>query len=268
MSSNIRVCELGVSRSINENKDLSAKATLRFHCEGSYDVNDIEAAVLAYAPSLFRGLNMESYDISVSNDLGNAWLAEFAYSVDALAPGQYQISFSTTGGSVTITQALATQVYPSGIITEYGGINFDNDGTPQGIDIVIPVLNISVRSRISAAYSTTAYLDTLTALTGSTNAAPFLGWGTGEVLFLGTEGDFLPSKDSILDFNFAVSKNATGLTLGSISGIAKAGHDYISIQYEKIPEANARGLVPRARAALVHRVYHPSNFSLLRIGTV
>lgn len=264
----VTIRELGVSRAISENKDSSAEATLRYHAEGSFEVSDIETALIAEAPSTFRALAMDSYDISVSNDLGNAWLAEVKYSKEAMAPGAYQISFSTIGGSVTITQALATQQFPGGTITEYGGINVDNDGTPQGVDIVIPVLNLTVRAKISAAYSTNAYLNTLTQLTGTINQAPFLGWAANEVLFLGVEGDFVPLKDTIMSFQFAVSQNVTGLTLGSISGIAKKGHDYLWVKYEKLPENSARGLVPKAKAVFVQRIYQESNFGLLSIGVV
>jgi hypothetical protein len=110
-----------------------------------------------------------------------------------------------------------------------------------------------------------AYKLTLFNLTGRTNNAVFKGFAAGEVLFLGASGSKRGSNLWEITFRFAASPNVTGLTVGSITGIAKSGWDYLWVRYADAEDQNV--LVKQPIAVYVERMYESGNFAGLLIGT-
>jgi hypothetical protein len=54
------------------------------------------------------------------------------------------------------------------------------------------------------------------------------------------------------------------VTIGSITGIEKRGHDYLWVRYEDSVSSNA--LIKLPKAVYVDRVYRDGNFANLGIG--
>jgi hypothetical protein len=106
-------------------------------------------------------------------------------------------------------------------------------------------------------------------VTGTTNSAAFRGFEAGEVLFVGCSGnqewdDQKGRGPWSLSYRFVASKNITGDTIGSITGIAKKGHEYLWVRYEDAVDSSS--LIKKPKAVYVNKVYKESNFSSLGIG--
>jgi hypothetical protein len=64
-------------------------------------------------------------------------------------------------------------------------------------------------------------------------------------------------------YNFAASQNATGMTIGGITSIAKKGHDYLDVRWADDVEtvgAQVRD-IKKANYVYTHRVYDEAPFA-------
>ncbi|MBN4052529.1 hypothetical protein JYT82_00275 [bacterium AH-315-K20] len=105
----------------------------------------------------------------------------------------------------------------------------------------------------------------LFALTGKVNNGVFRGFAAGECLFLGASGSKRSDSDWEISFRFAASPNATNLTVGDITGIAKKGWEYLWVRYADAVDDTAKALVKKPSAAHVEQVYDSGNFAALGI---
>jgi hypothetical protein len=180
-----------------------------------------------------------------------------------------QFSFDTTGGSQHITQAEShvASYAPAGASApdHKGAIGVTSSGV-EGVDITVPVYSWSETHFITAANLTGTYRGLLHSLTGKVNNSTFKGFDAGECLFLGASANW--SDDDIgamVTFKFAGSPNRTNLTVGTITGIAKKGWEYVWIEYEQAEDSSASKMVSRPIAAHVEQVYEYGDFSTLGI---
>ncbi|MCE9532476.1 MAG: hypothetical protein K8T89_15350, partial [Planctomycetes bacterium] len=134
----------------------------------------------------------------------------------------------------------------------------------EGVDITVPVFRFSETYSIPAALITHAYKLTLFNLTGRTNNAPFKGFATGEVLFLGASGSRRNLEKWEIAYQFAASKNAVGLKVGDLIGIAKKGWEYLWVRYADVVDQKV--LVKQPESVYIERVYESGNFAQLGIG--
>ena len=184
------------------------------------------------------------------------------------ATGQSSYSFDTTGGSQHIMQAAEHIAdYPAGTKHEHkGAINVQRDGeslSVEGVDITVPIIAWSETHHLSNATVSDAYKLAVHALTGKTNNAVFRGYQIGEVLFLGVSGGQRGKEDWEMTFHFAVSLNRTGITIGTITDIAKQGWEYMWVTYED--SVNTDVIVKQPVAVHIERVYDAGGFSALGI---
>jgi hypothetical protein len=225
-------------------------------------------------------LMAESYSVSFLGD--NAWQLTISYSKDGVDDGTEPLkrsrSFDTTGGTQHITQACSVgsggtldfeNRFPSSATNMSGAIGVDSNGV-NGVDIVVPQLQWQEQYDVPNVYVTSAWIRGVAGVTGTTNNASFRGFEAGEVLFIGCSGsqewDDQRGKGTwSLSFRFVASKNVTGQTIGSISGISKKGHDYLWVRYEDAVSGST--LLKQPKAVYVSKVYKDSDFSLLGIGT-
>jgi hypothetical protein len=148
----------------------------------------------------------------------------------------------------------------------------------QGVDIVVPALTWTETFDVPDGYVTLPYMRTLSRLTGTVNNASFRTFPAGEVLFAGASGsqDWDERKGNgpwTLSYKFVQSGNAgvgnnstfPAITIGSITGIAKEGHEYLWVRYEDAVESAA--VIKLPRAVYVNSVYRKQDFSQLGIGT-
>jgi hypothetical protein len=99
----------------------------------------------------------------------------------------------------------------------------------------------------------------------------FKGFQPGEVLFLGASGARRgtdPDDDWEITFRFAppASPNATGISVGDISGISKKGWEYLWVRYADQEDTGSHAIVKRPVAAYVERVYESGSFAALQLG--
>jgi len=223
----------------------------------------------------------ESYSVSYLGD--DAWQVTINYAKDGAEYGSDPLkrvrSFDTTGGTQHMTQAYSETAF--GMIGQTPpyqsmAIGVDSNGV-NGVDVVVPQLQWQETYDVPSSYISTTYIRGLATVTGTTNASSFRGFLAGEVLFLGCTGsqewdDQKGLGPWSLSYRFIASPNATGssgsaptITIGSILGISKKGHEYLWVRYEDAIDSNT--LLKKPKHVYVNRVYRESEFSLLGIGT-
>lgn len=218
--------------------------------------------------NVFDGLGLVS--LSRERVADKIWNFTAEYKQREPEPGQYTISIDTSGGTVMQTYAYAESRYAASGATAptmNGAIDVQN-GKPQGVQRVIPALKVTVKAKIKTSYITSpmAYSRVISRLTGTVNNSVMFGeFAIGELLFMGASGDVVAENPS-LQFTFAASENVSNMTIGNISNITKAGHDYIWFSF-KTEKDNTSGLpITAPRAAYVDRVYQYADHGLLKIG--
>jgi hypothetical protein len=155
-----------------------------------------------------------------------------------------------------------------------GVSNTNGNAEVQGVDITVPIYNFSETHYLTVEQVTPEYKGTLFQLTGKVNSGGFRGLAAGECLFLGasgtlhgTETETETTGDWEITYRFAASPNKTGITIGSITGIAKKGWEYLWVRYADVEDMDAMAMVKRPVAAYVEQVYEDADFSLLDIGS-
>ena len=252
-----------------------ASAILRYTIRGTASDSEAKTALGSEAPSTYDGLVRKSRDVTpifvdVGNPDGSIWegVARYGRRVSEPETGESVFSFDTGGGTQHITQSRQTMgsYAPAGQsapdTNEAIGVAGDN---VEGVDIVVPVYNWTETHYLDDAYVTSGYRRALRNLTGKLNSAGFRGFAAGEVLFMGARGARRSDEDWEITFSFAASENRYGLSVGSITGIDKAGWDYLWVLYGSGEESQGE-LVPPPRAVYVERVYESGDFYRLGIG--
>lgn len=244
-----------------------------------------------------KQLQAESYTLEYLGD--EAWQLTVNYAGagadgDEQAPLRRMRSFDTSGGTQHITQGLPVgsgqtldfeRRYPtsgaSPAPNQSGAIGVDGDRV-QGVDVVVPSLQWTETYDVPSSYVTDTYIRTLAKITGTVNSAPFRGFPPGEVLFVGSTGSQEWDSEKgdgpwQLSYKFIQNPNAgpntsgqnptdtlPALTIGSISGIAKEGHEYLWVKYEDTVDSQV--LVKSPKAVYVNAVYRKESFTQLGIG--
>ena len=254
----------------------SPSLELIYTIEGTADEQTALDTLDATAPASRAGLyphdrSVDPVVIDSDNEAACVWEGTVRYgNPESNEPdvGESAYSFDTGGGTQHVTQAKATVASykkGGGTAPDVGkaiGVNGDD---VAGVDIAVPVYQFSETHYLDDADVTTAYRGTLFALTGKVNDSSFKGLAAGECLFLGASGSKRGNGDWEITFKFAASPNATSLTVGTMTGIAKKGWEYLWAMYGKT-ESNGR-VVQEPVAAYVEQVYEWGSFSNLGIGT-
>ena len=223
--------------------------------------------VLDNAPVVILGNQFrKNFRWREDDDTGH-FLFDVLFSSLELSESDLKWSYDTMGGTIKISTSRATQSYPAGGPNHQNAIQVDDDGDVQGTEVVIPALKLSCKkkfARNSPIYGPDtfmAFIKTMSSHTGKTNSGPYLTFADQELLFLGSTGQYEEGKENEVEYHFAASLNATGLTIGAITGIAKKGHDFIWIAYRHNLTASQRSRRPAF--AYVERVYDSFSFSNL-----
>ena len=216
-------------------------------------------------------LQAESYTLEYLGD--DAWQLEVSYvsqgadSDSQSNPLNRSRSFETGGTTTHITQAIAETKFGEGPGMNRA-IGLSGDGV-AGVDIIVPQLTWTETYDVPSRYVTTSYITSLHNLCGTVNGSSFRGFLAGEVLFSGASGSQQWDSEKgdgpwNLSFKFSASPNATGLSIGSVTGIAKKGHEYLWVLYED--DVSDDTLLKKPKAVYVNQVYRTANFSGLGIG--
>lgn len=258
----------------------NSSVTVSYNAFGTDDDQEVHD----YAWNFFGGANreyvindyvfvVETYDVEYLGD--KAWKVTAKYTKTGAEdderpdPLRRTRSFDTGGGSQHITQAFGERRYGVGAPSQLGAIGVDGENV-NGVDIVLPALQWTETYDVPASFITQDYIKGVASITGCVNSQSFRTFEPGEVLFLGCTGN--QEWDSErgngpwnLSYKFQASRNVTGLTVGSITGVAKQGHEYLWVRYE--PTVDGGTLLKTPKHVYVNEVYRTAAFSGLGIGS-
>jgi hypothetical protein len=209
--------------------------TQKWKAVGNSDQNYVHAYALGATPSIVATIygTIFRQDIQVKQTAYNHFTVTVPYGTRKNATGEWTWDFDTTGSTVHITNAKEeVGRYPTATApNQRGAIAVDGDEV-KGAEIVIPAMKINVTYKHPLGIITIPQAKFLASITGTVNSAPFLTFAAGEVLFLGARGSDGTSAEASVNYQFAMSSNATGLTIGEITGIAKKGHELAWVKYQ------------------------------------
>jgi hypothetical protein len=243
--------------------------TLEYKAAGETD----RATVMAYAASATPGTatgtagTLYRKDIQVAPDGWGQYRVSVLYAKsDRGKPpvGSATFSFDTQGATINIKAAKEhlASYEASGVVAgdfHKGAINVKADGDVEGVDIVIPALKLTYTFTHPEGVVNEGYARTLANYTGMTNSEVFRGFQIGELLFAGASGSDGSDAEASVTYNFIASSNTTTLSIGEITGISKAGHDYAWVEFE---DAVSDGEATRPpKRVHVERVYDVFNFA-------
>lgn len=233
---------------------------------GTDDDLEVSAALREASPPVYNGLLRRQRTIERIGQ--QEWQGTVTYGRTGQPEGEVVWEFDTTGGQQKVTQSLMTvgRYAPQGqTAPDMGGaIGVTNNGV-EGVEITVPVFAFSLRATLPDSAVTPAYRLTLFRLTGTVNAAPFLGFAAGEVLFLGATGTKRNAENWEITYKFSASPNMANIAIGQITVPAKKGWEYLWVRYADDVDAVAKWAVKRPIAAYVEQVYPYGDFSLLGI---
>ena len=247
---------------------------LRYVAMGSSDDVTVRTEAETQLPTAYDGIGNRRIRVEPVDSNHGLWEVTASFRTSDTQPppeaGDSSYSFDTTGGTQHVTQSRQT-------VAGYGApgipaipdfdeaIGVTEDGV-EGVDVTVPVFSYTETHFVPAASVTSGYVNTLFQLTGKVNASGFKGFAAGEMLFLGASGSKRSSEDFWeITYRFACSANATGLSVGPITGIDKKGWEYLWALYEDVEDGSAKRIVKRPVAAYVERVYDTGNFGGLGI---
>lgn len=170
-----------------------------------------------------------------------------------------------TGQTQHITHSLETiEDYPTASAPASNRcIGRQRDGTIAGTDIIVPGGKLSVTFTHPSGVMTLAYFKYLQGLAGYVNSGSFLVWSDGEVRFMGARVQDGSQTQSTCVYNFELSANATGLDVGTITGITKKGWHVLHVEYKDDTETVSGSAFPVTKPLFAHveRVSPVINFT-------
>ena len=249
------------------------KAEIAYVVLGAADEVEVRTVALAGIPVSYQGLNRTTVTL---DERLNATTWKVVAVFEAPEPQQQDnpestFAFDTGGGTQHVTQSIQTvgRYGPAASTALGGAIGYDGQNV-AGVDITVPVYQFAETHYLAPAAVTQGYKLALMQLTGAVNNAGFRGFASGEVLFLGASGTRrgVDSEDRWeIAYKFAASPNQANLSVGSISGISKAGWDYLWVQYGDDVDTTAQVLIKKPVAVYVEQVYRSASFAGLGIGS-
>ncbi|MCX5685269.1 MAG: hypothetical protein NT049_16545 [Planctomycetota bacterium] len=270
----VTIAEKAESRAASQGDQNSVE--LQFTVMGAADEAEALAALTAQAPTAWNGLVRKNCRVEPVGDGSSCWNGTVTYggATASKQEGSKSLSFDTTGGTQHITQAkehVSTTYYEGDTPPNFQGAIGVTDDSVEGCDITVPVFSFSVTKYLSKAAMTSTYVGYLFTLTGKTNSAQVsitvngltLTFAAGELLFLGASGSARGDDSWEVTFRFAASPNATNLSIGGLTGIAKKGWEYMWVQYKDAKDTGAKCVLKKPKRVIVDRVYDSGDLSLL-----
>lgn len=251
--------------------DELAKVGLGSYAELTYLVTDVanEAAALAACagdgtPGTYEDLprRWRRIDSRVSD---TSWKVRIRY--EGYERQSEAFTFDTGSATEHVTQSISTiaSYAASGYSApNFGGaVNFDGERV-LGVDIQVPAVTFSETRHLDPDDVDDTFRTTVADLAKRTNSAAFRGYEIGEVLFLNASIHHIEGEKAEVTFNFAVNRNRTGIQIGSITGIAKKGWEYLWTFYRDYEVEIATGvsyIIKVPVAVYVEQMYYAGDFS-------
>lgn len=234
-------------------------------------------ADLAVAPSLWNGLIRDDDATSIDQLGDELWEVTVPYN----EPGEPEIGeasfeFSFQAPSEHIQQSLETVGSYGTSPPDFGGaigVRYDN-GRPviQGVQLPTPTETFGYGFSIDPADIDQTYIlgigDMCERGVKSSDAFTYQGktYPAETLRLVSVRGSIRTSDRFHIRFGLSYQKNATGLAIGGISGIAKKGHNLLWFLYED--DEDSTRLIKKPTACYQERVFEKSSFGVLGFGTV
>jgi hypothetical protein len=235
-------------------------------------LEDVVGFLETELPRTFGQLRLTGFDPRrigkglYSVDATYALLTQRFAGVPALDPsgaGSYTFSFSTTGATYHTKfakdQDAFNGTYGTADATVGHKINW-NGQSADGIDIVGPQLQITIRKRLPGSRITLPFIRQIVSLTGKTNNATFMQFAAGELLFMGAEGQMVVGQDTEVTYNFSAAPNVASADIDGVTVTDIKGHEYIWAFM--LPGSNNSADI---RGMYKARLYDSADFTLLGI---
>jgi hypothetical protein len=231
-------------------------------------LEDVVGFLETELPRTFGQLKLTGFDPRrigkglYSVDATYALLTQRFTGVPALDPsgaGSYTFSFSTTGATYHTKFAKDQDAFGTSPPTIGDLINW-NGQTADGIDIVGPQLQITIRKRLPGSRITLPFIRQIVSLTGKTNNATFMQFAAGELLFMGAEGQMVVGQDTEVTYNFSAAPNVASATVDGVTVTDIKGHEYI---WSFVIPGGLN--IPDVKGIYKARLYDSADFTLLGI---
>lgn len=178
--------------------------------------------------------------------------------------GDDETSFQIGGDTLLVRTSIATTDYGTLSLPDRdGAINVSENGTVNGVEVVVPKLTFSKTHYIAEATVTDSYVKGLRGAVGFVNNATYLGFAAHELLLVSATGSRRGEADWAVTFDFVAGENKTGQTIAGITGVAYDAHDYVEVMYEKAEDATAKMIRTKARGVYVHQIYDEADFATI-----
>lgn len=234
--------------------------TTHWTATGTASESFVRSYALGATPNFYSTVHGTLYrqDLRIDPAGHQLWRISVPYGTRKSEVGSYRLSFDTSGGTVRISASKQTvNSYPAGTAPDHKNLIGVNGDQVAGTDIVIPALKITVHFKHPLGVITLPQIKALSSVTGQVNSTVFLTFAPGEVLFLGASGSEGTDAETETAYQFAMSANRTGLTIGDIGSIAKKGWEVAWISYKDTTDNPGGTVLPVKQPEFVYveRVY-------------
>lgn len=227
---------------------------------------DVEEAVLAVAPSTYRGWPLDDVTVGPEPNSDRLFRASVRYAAaggGGLRPetGDVRESWTTGGGTAHIKSSLETVETSAGAPDHDGAINVI-DGKIEGADVIEPRWAETVTKYIAngdiAAAKAAGF-----ACTGHLNDDEWRGFAAGEVLLVEVVGQKRSEGDWEVTYRFECKPNLTSVEIagGTWTIDELRGWDLVWLTY--LPSAASNQLTTKASHYYVERVHPLADFDAL-----
>jgi hypothetical protein len=182
---------------------------------------------------------------------------------DLAEPGDSEFSFDFSPEQTKILYSRNQTKFGDDAPDMGGAINVDQNGVPQGTDIIVPHGVYTETKVFDSATVTQAWVAARGKMVGTVSNATFKGFSAGELLLQQFGGRKRGSGDWSITCAWGISENESNITVAGIEGVNKPGWDYLWVKYEQDKDTTKNRLVPKAIGVYVDEVYRRADHNTL-----
>lgn len=190
--------------------------------------------------------------------------------------GDWTWDFDCTPETIHVTHGVnhikdyGSPSFPGNAPNHQGAIGVTADGSIEGCDWYGPKFEWSEKHVLQYAGASAAWAlaTNLSQFAGCLNQAAFRGFSAGNVLFIGGSGGRSTTRPGLFDLTvrFRGQLDATNLTIGDITGIAKKAWEYLWVESKPKKDPNSPNLIQMPAAVHIEQMGTWVDFSNLGIN--
>lgn len=260
-------------------RDFGRQLEKNFALTGTTDYYTALARTANNTPNSEGTLDRIDIQLDPDQHVEGLWFARVLYGIEGSDGGgteptdigDEKTRYSTAGGSVRVYQALEhvasygvdSADYPT---PDHGGAINVTPEKVEGVEIEVPGWTMVITKIFAADVVNTDFLRAIYRATKKTNASAWRGFEAGELWLKGVELEERDSESYRAVYEFVASENLEDQTVGTITGVDKAGHDYAWSEHGIRPDPTAVVNERELIAVHIERVYDSAEFSTLGLG--